>query len=93
MNKIEFNKNYTKLHNQTRGYLIWVGLTDAFLLEKEFIEYDTDSKESIPDGRYLLLVFIGNKDIPFTTLRKANPENIEKYDKGIRKVWEIIIKK
>ena len=83
MEEIKFNRNYKKLHNQTSAELIYYDFKSGAEFHKEFIEYDTDNRYEIDKTQeYLFLVFIGNKDIVFTTLRKANTENLLKYVLG-----------
>ena len=80
MKEIKFNKNYKKLHNQKTACLIQTAVVKGIDIPKDFIEYDTDNSYKINKrATYLLLVFVGNKIIPFTTLRKLNIENVKKY--------------
>lgn len=80
MNEIRFNRNYSKLHNQTRACLIQTAVLEGKYIKKEFVDYDTDNLYKINKKEtYLLLVFVGEKIIPFTTLRKLTIENVKKY--------------
>lgn len=81
-----FNKNYTKLHGQSIAVLLTiteVEINDKTYLSKDyndFVRYDTEPFFSTFDeGKYLHLSFLGDKGIPFTTLRKNNEENRKKY--------------
>ncbi|MDR1952382.1 MAG: hypothetical protein LBQ37_02560 [Elusimicrobiota bacterium] len=73
---IKFDRWFEKLHGQHKGLLIYV--EDNFELSKEtnqdFLNYDLRSIQlppyEIPYGKYQLLVFLGDKNIPFTTIRK-----------------------
>lgn len=92
MEQIKFNRNYKKLHNQNKAKLIRVGEIQGKDLCKEFVEYDTDNKYPIELNQfYLILYFIGNKLIPFTTLRKLNDNNLHYYN-HIGCDYELIIK-
>ena len=106
--KIKFSHVYPKLHGQTKGYLIDVGLFNYTDLDKDFIAYDThyqeqDAKEFIPalidkyyplsKGLLLVLTFIGNKKIPFTTLRRAAGNKMNYYRSCIGKEFDIVIVK
>lgn len=96
MKEIRFNHNYKKLHNQTSAGLVYVGILKSgnnFSKEfKEFIDYDTEGQYKIEeDTAYLFLVFVGNDYFPFTTLRKLNKENTEKYVGREGKVFKIVI--
>lgn len=75
MEEIIFNRNYDKLHGQTEAVLI--GLTEINVPEDisdEFVQYDTAVNgrniiSQFDEGTYLQLFFVGNKHIPFCTLR------------------------
>lgn len=80
--EIKFNHNYKKLHNQHLAVLVNVSAVQGkHLIKKEgFVEYDTDGKYEIDENeKYLYLVFVGINMIPFSTIRKNNMENVEKY--------------
>lgn len=80
MQEIKFNHNYKKLHNQKEAELTCLWIRLGADLHKDFIEYDTDGKYEIDKNKkYLVLWLIGDKLIPFTTLRTFNKENLEKY--------------
>lgn len=80
MNEIRFNKNYKKLHNQKEAFLVWKDVSYTERLNKEFIDYDTEGSYVLEEDKsYLMLYFVGDKGIPFTTLRKNNAENRKKY--------------
>lgn len=94
--EIRFAKDYPKIHGQTSGRLVSISLmTIDESTSKEFIEYDSTmsdgSKYPLPDGDYMLLVFLGNLGIPFSTLRKQNIENLNKYMSGLGKIFELVI--
>lgn len=80
-NRIGFSHHYSKMHGQVCGVLISVIYYhwDNLCMNKETIAYDTDGVFPLDDGEYLQLVFVGDKQIPFTTYRKNTPENREKY--------------
>jgi hypothetical protein len=90
MQEIKFNRNYKKLHNQTSAELTCIWIKLGADLHKDFIEYDTDGKYEIDKNKeYLVLWLIGDKLIPFTTLRKLNKENANKYVLGER--YKIVV--
>lgn len=92
MNEIRFNRNYSKLHNQTMAKMIKLETHLGSLLHRDFIKYDTDGKYKIDkEQRYLCMYFVGNKGIPFTTLRKCNKTNILKYCARIGEDFKIIV--
>ena len=99
MHIIGFSHHYTKLWGQTRGELLAVRrVTIDADYPQAAIAYDTeflsDEKNEdgvpykdfypLPHGDYLLLVFLGNRAIPFTTYRKI-PEN---YTRWMSNVWD-----
>lgn len=80
MQEIKFNHNYKKLHNQTEAFLVWRDVAYPERLDKEFIYYDTEGSYVLDKNKsYLMLYFVGDKGIPFTTLRTNNVENRKKY--------------
>lgn len=90
MNKIRFNRNYKKLHNQSFALLVNIRVKLGKELSEEFIEYDTDNEFKIDkEQKYLVLYFQGDKLIPFTSLRKFNDENIWKYEEN--QYYKIIV--
>lgn len=77
MNAIKFSKEYPKLWKQEEAILMAVRVLDAEMINenKALLEYDTKADDGsyyeLPkEGKMLQLVFIGNKDIPFCTIRR-----------------------
>ena len=93
MNEIWFSINYKKLHNQKEAFLVWRDVAYPERLDKEFIDYDTEDSYVLDKNKsYLILYFIGDKGIPFTTLRTNNAENRKKYiDCSIYTTFKIVI--
>lgn len=82
-NEIHFSKNFKKLHNQTKALLIRIIEKQGKDLSQDFIDYDTDNQYPIDKNQhYLILYFIGDKLIPFSSIRKYNNENLLKYTFG-----------
>jgi len=99
-NYIMFDNNYPKLHNQKTARLLacFNGITGDVLKEKfdQFLIYDTFRDDGKFYGvdfskEYILLLFVGDKNILFSTFRKANNENINKYNDTIGEEFNIII--
>jgi hypothetical protein len=103
---IKFSHNYPKLHGQTKAVLLQIIIRDRKDLLDEFINYDTlyimedgpikgsEAYYPLKPGKYMVLVFIGNKLIPFTTVRALWPLEKEKYYReGIGKTFEIVMVK
>lgn len=98
--QILFDNNYPKLHNQKHARLVMViqGLLGEMLLKNfpDLTFYDTlrdDGRyyDIKPEESYMLLIFIGNKEIMFSTLRKQNEENAILYAESIGEVYNIKI--
>lgn len=92
-NVIEFSHNYSKMHNQKSGFLCFV---NPFLIDENFTDeayqYDTDGKYPLEKGKiYMQLVFIGDKEIPFTAYIEDTPENRAKYVGKVGHVFKFIV--
>ena len=82
---IRFSHNYPKLWGQTSANLVAVMLLnipkDA---NKDLIEYDTKYAEGkyypLPVGQYIQLIFVGNKHIPFCTIRRMTESKYHYYN-------------
>ena len=77
MLKIKFSDEYPKLWEQRKAQLLDVRILDAqaVAINKRLIEYDTKKSDGtyypLPKtGKLIQLVFIGDYDIPFCTLRR-----------------------
>ena len=95
MLKINFSHIYPKLWGQTKATLLDIRILDAQAVQmnKDLIEYDTNTDYyPLPtEGKLIQLIFIGNKDIPFCTLRRYTPEKIRYYTKNINELFEVVI--
>lgn len=102
--KIKFSHHYPKLHGQTAAHLLHVKLCDRSELSESFIEYDTVYEiepaigvcsepvlghYQLPNGRLMVLVFLGNNLFPFTTVRRWTAEKERYYRDGIGKRFDI----
>ena len=87
MNQIKFSKEYVKLHGQTTAKLLAVYPQTINNTYKELIDYDTiatdGTRYELKPGKYILLVFIGDKHIPFTTIRSDKPAM-----NGMKSKWD-----
>ena len=98
--KIKFSHNYFKLHNQTKAELIDI---KRIAIDKdtppELLDYDTTydgGRYELKKGDYVMLVFLGNLGIPFTTIRSAKGRYGDKYEyyyPHIGELFDIIINK
>lgn len=89
---LKFNHNYKKLHGQKKARLVWIGIVKGKDLSKKFIEYDTDGKYNIDRKQnYIFMIFLGTEGIPFTTVRKFNRENRNKYLFAQDVVFDVIV--
>ncbi len=96
MNKIKFGHNYPKSCKQTKARLIEVNYLTK--INNDLKEYDTlwdDNGDigyyELPPGLKLQLVFIGNKDIPFCTIRKQTPKKETYYRNLIGEWFEVVV--
>lgn len=90
MNLIGFSHHYTKMYGQTHGKLIYVDLVRIKQedVNSDWWNYDTayETAEGVPriefcdilrpNETYVRLVFLGNKNIPFTTYRECKDGHI-----------------
>lgn len=97
--EIKFSHNYPKLHGQKSAELIAVRTCNRADMPEDFIEYDTryvDSSSSgffpLPDGAYMVLVFLGDSGIPFTTVRRFTDEKYRYYKSNLGVMFDIAIK-
>ena len=99
--KIKFSHKYKKVWNQTEAQLIDVRLRDATKLCKDLILYDTtytnqqdgfEASYPLPKtGLLIQLTFMGDKAIPFCTLRPHNPEKWQYYNSLLHKQFQVVI--
>ncbi len=90
--KIKFSHNYPKLHAQKTATLMAVYFRNRDVLTDKFIEYDTafdGGHYPLPDNHYLVLVFLGDEMIPFTTVRRWTEEKEKYYRDAIGCTFEI----
>ena len=90
---VKFNHDYTKLHGQRSGKLVHAELMKIDeTFSKEALEYDTDGLYEFKMGEYYIqLVFLGDKDIPFTTYRNETQENRDKYFPHVGEEFEFMV--
>ena len=98
MNIIFFDDNYPKLHNQTTAKLVAIeSIKINNDKHKELWQYDTKKSDGsyypINNEQYLQLIFIGDKHIPFCTLRKFSGYSLNYYKNKINEEFKIAIKK
>ena len=97
MNKIKFSSDYPKLWGQTKARLISIEriYKGEFPLNVDLLVYDTKntygSFYNLPKNNYLQLIFLGNKKIPFCTIRRLTPQKLEYYKSLEGLDFEIII--
>lgn len=88
---IEFSKEYTKLFYQEEAVLIALFKTDRSKLNPMMLSWDTEYVEDgikkhyhIKEGPLIFLVFLGNFNIPFTTVRTYTPKKYDYYKNAMR---------
>jgi hypothetical protein len=97
---IKFSHNYPKLHGQTEAVLLKIYLVNRDLMTENFIEYDTTFLNSagekeqfpLPQNKYMVLVFMGNKYIPFTTARRYTMDKHVYYTGLKGQMFNVVIK-
>jgi len=96
MKAIKFSSNYPKLWNQKEAKLLAIQLLGKKNLNKDLIEYDTKNTKGdyykLPEAILMQLIFIGDKSIPFCTIRRWTKDKFEWYHQSIGEYFKIIIK-
>ena len=91
--QIKFSHSYPKLHGQESALLVAVELRGRSDFSEKFIEYDTafdGGHYPLPPAQYMVLVFLGNELIPFTTVRRWTEEKFRYYHNAIGQTFEIV---
>ena len=100
MKEIKFKHQFLKLVGQENAYLVSVRhLSIPKDSNKDLLDYDTVytiggkiKRVSLKDGDYIQLIFVGNKHIPFCTLRKNDePHKFESYASSIGDKFKIVV--
>lgn len=99
MNIIKFSKIYPKLWGQTQAELLSVKEIEINEnTNKDLIEYDTKAIDGsyyeLKKGKYLQLIFLGNKNIPFCIIRSKYGSYVNKteyYKNKIGEIFDIVI--
>ena len=98
MLSIKFSHKYPKLHGQTSAELIKVSTDVLGRMAPQLVEYDTryysgENTEHYPLSGYFVMVlyFIGNYGIPFTTIRGASNENQKHYLDSIGETFKLVV--
>lgn len=100
LNQIVFDNNYPKLNDQKAARLVMViqDISGEMLLNNfsDLTFYDTLREDGRyynikPELDYMLLLFVGNKNIMFSTLRKQNKENAILYAESVGEMFNISI--
>ena len=101
MPTIKFSHHYPKLHGQTSAELLAVRTCTRDEMSAAFIEYDTAYEGEagvvgptmyypLPRNKYMVLYFIGNERIPFTTVRRWTPEKCTYYYEAVGQTFDIV---
>ncbi len=99
--RIKFSHNYPKFWNQTEAELLAMKIIDAEDVQKneDLLKYDTCWYEDGQHGQYELpekgkliqLIFLGNKNIPFCTLRRYTEQKHRYYLAQIEKIFKVVV--
>ena len=100
MKQIKFSHNYPKVHNQETALLVQVKLLEREELHEDLVRYDTAWNDGnslgfyeLPKGKVIHLTFIGDKEIPFCTIRRYTPVKLHYYMTSRKESFEIITMK
>lgn len=93
---INFSFEYTKLFYQQNAVLVAAYKTTKDRLSTIFLTYDTcyhiDNKVkyyNIPDGELIFLIFLGDFNIPFTTVRRYSDKKWNYYNSAVGEYFEL----
>jgi hypothetical protein len=96
---INFSHNYHKLWNQRRARLIALKIINRKDIHPDLLEYDTRFLPDwpaqyypLPEGILIQLFFIGDKGIPFCTIRRHTVDKERYYRSMLRQEFEIVYK-
>lgn len=88
---IEFSHEFTKLMYQQAAVLIAMYKTQKSKLSPTFLSYDTEYFEKgirkyyhIEQEELIFLIFLGEFNIPFTTIRSYTPKKFDYYKSALR---------
>lgn len=88
---ISFSHEYVKLYHQQHAILIAMFKTTKSKLSDMLMSYDAIYIENnekkyfdIPDGDLIYLLFLGDFNIPFSTIRKYTPKKYKYYEACLR---------
>jgi hypothetical protein len=97
---LKFCHEYTKLCGQKSAKLLSVEMLSKSDLSAEMVCIDTEYTESdgstqhynkLPNGLVLVLVFVGNKNIPFTTIRRCYDKKLQYYRSLVGQWFDIVV--
>ena len=93
--QIKFSHNYPKLWEQKTATLIYCKYLHFREITKELIEYDTKTIKGdyykLPNSSLIQLVFLGDKLVPFCTLRRYGTDKWNYYYNNIENIFDIVI--
>jgi hypothetical protein len=95
---IKFSNDHPKLWGQKKGELLAVRRCFAGVVHKnkDLLEYDTKNCKGeyyqLPKHNYLIqLIFLGDKQIPFCTLRRFDRQKYDFYQNNVGEIFDILI--
>lgn len=93
--RIKFSSDYPKLWGQKTAELLQVRLLAD--INPDLIEYDTKNSQGeyyqLPDTPIIQLIFVGDKNIPFCTLRRYYEAKWEYYTDAVGERFKIEVSK
>lgn len=93
MVEIKFSHEYPKLWGQKTAVLLNIKIIDSNSITPDLKEYDTKFNENehypLPEGRLIHLTFLGDKNIPFSSIRSFYPQKFDYYSKSVGKQFKL----
>lgn len=93
MVEIKFSHEYPKLWGQKTAILLNVKIIDSNSITEQLKEYDTKFAEGqfypLPEGRLIHLTFLGDKNIPFSSIRSFYPQKFDYYSSNVGKQFDL----
>lgn len=96
---INFSHNYPKLHDERDAKLLAVFISQTSCLSSSFIEYDTiyhengiDEYYPLPEGKVLVLLFLGARGNLFTTVREYKESKAKYYQLNVGRWFQVKVK-
>ena len=95
MREINVGGYFKKLHKQNTGKLIHVFSIPIKSLDKDLINYDSqidgETFSFSHKGTVIVLIMLGEKNIPYTIMRKYSARDLIRYQNAIGETFQLAI--